>query len=138
MRYHNRRIPAELEIITLKALEKRPEDRYATAQEMADDLRRFLADQPIRAKRGDLFERLGKWSRRHRPLIHSAVAALVVIALGLAWSTILLFRQHDELVVERDRATRQQQRAEQAELDAKKQQAKPNDPRPLRRLSIDF
>ena len=44
-----RGIPAELETIVLKAMEKRP-DRYATAQELADDLRRWLLDQPIRAK----------------------------------------------------------------------------------------
>ena len=124
LRHHNRRIPAELEIITLKALEKRPEDRYTTAQELADDLRRFLADQPIRAKRATLLDRMGKWSRRHRPLIRSAVVALIAIAFGLAWSTLLLFQKQDELVAERDRATRQQQRAEEAERDAKEQQLK--------------
>ena len=49
-----RAIPAELEIIVLKAMEKRPQDRYATAQELADDLRRWLLDQPIRARRPSL------------------------------------------------------------------------------------
>ena len=47
----NKAIPAELETIVLKAMEKNPADRYATAQELADDLRRFLDDQPIRARR---------------------------------------------------------------------------------------
>ena len=62
----NRAIPAELETIVLKALEKNPADRYATAQELADDLRRFLDDQPIRARRPTLLQRLRKWGRRHR------------------------------------------------------------------------
>src|SRR4029077_5817053 len=43
----NKAIPAELETIVLKALEKNPADRYATAQELADDLERFLKDEPI-------------------------------------------------------------------------------------------
>src|SRR5262249_27555794 len=43
-------IPAELEMIVLKALEKNPAERYATAKELADDLRRFLADEPVRAR----------------------------------------------------------------------------------------
>ena len=47
----NRAIPAELETIVLKAMEKNPADRYATAKELADDLRRFLEDEPIQARR---------------------------------------------------------------------------------------
>src|SRR5262249_60431925 len=45
----NKAIPAELETIVLKALEKNPADRYATAQELAEDLRRFLGPRPIQA-----------------------------------------------------------------------------------------
>src|SRR5262249_18439671 len=45
-----RPVPRELEVIVLKALEKNPQDRYATAQELADDLRRFLEDRPIKAR----------------------------------------------------------------------------------------
>ena len=53
----NRAIPSELGIIVLKALEKNPADRYATAHEMADDLERFLKDEPIRARRPTLWQR---------------------------------------------------------------------------------
>src|SRR5262249_37525750 len=50
----NRAIPAELETIALKALEKNPQERYAQAQELADDLRRWLEDRPIEARRPSL------------------------------------------------------------------------------------
>jgi serine/threonine protein kinase len=62
----NKSIPGELETIVLKAMEKNPADRYATAQEMADDLRRFLEDQPIRARRPSWVQVARKWARRHR------------------------------------------------------------------------
>ena len=70
-------IPRDLETIVLKAMAKEPEGRYATAQELADDLRRFLADEPIRARRPGPAERLAKWARRHRVALASATAALV-------------------------------------------------------------
>jgi tetratricopeptide (TPR) repeat protein len=73
-----RAVPAELEIIVLKALEKRPQDRYATAQELADDLRRWLFHQPIRARRPTLRQHLTKWGRRHRATVVAAVVCLVV------------------------------------------------------------
>jgi serine/threonine protein kinase len=49
-RRFNKRIPVELETIVLKALEKNPEDRYESAQQMAEDLEHFLANKPIRAR----------------------------------------------------------------------------------------
>ena len=54
-------MPADLETIVLKAMAKEPADRYATAQELADDLRRFLEDRPIRARRPTLAQRMQKW-----------------------------------------------------------------------------
>jgi serine/threonine protein kinase len=79
----NKLIPAELEIIVLKAMEKNPADRYATAQELADDLRRFLEDKPIRAKRPTLVQRTRKWSRRHKAIVSAAaVVALMMVLLG--------------------------------------------------------
>src|SRR5437660_2451968 len=57
----NPAIPVELETVVLKAMSKDVEGRYASAQEFADDLRRFLEQKPILAKRPTLWERTSKW-----------------------------------------------------------------------------
>jgi serine/threonine protein kinase/Flp pilus assembly protein TadD len=79
-------IPPELETIVLKAMEKIPADRYATAQELADDLRRYLEDRPIRARRPTWLEQARKWARRHRSVVWSAAAASFVALAVLAGS----------------------------------------------------
>jgi serine/threonine protein kinase/Flp pilus assembly protein TadD len=77
-----RGIPAELETIVLKALEKNPAQRYASAQELADDLERFLRNEPIRARRPSLGQRLRKWGRRHRAAV-TAGAVCLLVSLGV-------------------------------------------------------
>jgi len=94
-RRRERAIPSELETIVLKAMEKRPQDRYATAQELADDLRRWLLDQPIRARRPTLLQRAGKWTRRHRPAV-AASAVMLLVALALA--AYIGWTRHDRAV----------------------------------------
>jgi tetratricopeptide (TPR) repeat protein len=89
-RRRNPAIDGDLETILLKALAKRPEDRYATAQEFADDLRRFLEHRPIRARRPTLPARVAKWSRRHPSLVAAAVGLLVLAVIGFAVSTVLI------------------------------------------------
>ena len=84
LRKVNPAVPADLETIVLKAMAKDPAGRYATAQELADDLRRFLEDRPIRARRPGLLDRAAKWSRRHRTLAWSAATTALVAALMLA------------------------------------------------------
>ncbi len=86
-------IPVELETIVLKALAKAPVDRYATAQELADDLKRFLNDEPIQARRPTPLERVTKWARRHRGLVISTILLLATATAGLAASTLLLLRR---------------------------------------------
>ncbi len=72
-------IPRDLETIVLKTLAKRPEDRYATAQDLADDLRRFTNGEPIHARRIWLPGRMVRWCRRNPVLAGVTAAALAVI-----------------------------------------------------------
>ena len=76
----NRGLPAELEVIVLRAMEKNPQERYATAREVADDLRRFLSHEPIHARRPTLLQRFRKWARRHRAAVRAALAAALLAA----------------------------------------------------------
>jgi tetratricopeptide (TPR) repeat protein len=73
-----------------------PEGRYATAQELADDLSRFLEDKPIRAKRPTLAQRAAKWSRRHQPLVAAAVAVGLLAALFAAGNWLWLAQKRSE------------------------------------------
>ena len=81
-------IPRDLETITQKCLEKRPDDRYRSATELAQDLDRFLNHYPIVAKRVSWHRRLKMWSSRNR------VAACLVVAMGgmlLLWAVTNIF-----------------------------------------------
>ncbi len=80
--------PVELETILLKSMAKNPADRYASAGDMRDDLKRFLADQPILAKRPSWIDRASKWSRRHRWAVVWAVVALGLISLISSIATL--------------------------------------------------
>ena len=68
-------IPRDLETIVLKAMAKERDDRYTTAQELADDLRRFLDRKPIQAQRLSPLDRASRWARRHRKAVATAIAA---------------------------------------------------------------
>lgn len=81
----NPAIPRDLETICLKAAAKAPAARYGSAQSLADDLRRFLDDQPIVARPVGLFGRLIRWSSRNR-----AVAALMAVAAALLLSVAVV------------------------------------------------
>ncbi len=75
-------VPADLETICLKALAKRPQERYPSCQELADDLRRWLDGEPILARRQTLQERLRRWCRRQPRLV--ALGGVVVVCLVVA------------------------------------------------------
>jgi WD40 repeat protein/serine/threonine protein kinase len=79
----NKSIPAELETIVLKALEKNPAERYSTARELADDLQLFLDDKPIRARRSSLLQIARKWARRHPAVVWAAGTSSVLFLLAL-------------------------------------------------------
>lgn len=78
------RVPRDLDTICLKCLEKEPARRYATAGELAADLRRFLANQPVHARRLGRAGRTLRWARRNRALgslLAATIATLIVATL---------------------------------------------------------
>jgi serine/threonine protein kinase len=92
----NDKIPRDLETICLKAMAKNPARRYATARDMADDLRRFLRGEPIVARPVGRLERLLRWCRRN-PI---AAAWLVAVPLGFGLGLWHLSRVSDRLIQE--------------------------------------
>ncbi len=99
-----RRLEGDVDAIVMKALARRPGQRYASALQIADDVERHLADLPVRARPSTWSYRSGKFVRRHKLAM---TAALLVIMLAL--STTVLWRQ---AVRDRGLAQRAQERAE--------------------------
>jgi serine/threonine-protein kinase len=95
--------PAALEAVCLKAMALRPEDRYATALELAADLQHWLADEPVVAYREPWAVRAGRWMRRHKPAVAAAAAAAVVLLVLGGAGAWWLERQEAERQAERAR-----------------------------------
>jgi serine/threonine protein kinase/tetratricopeptide (TPR) repeat protein len=103
------KVPRDLETICLKCLEKIPTRRYASALELADDLRRFLDDRPIVARPAGLRERLVRWVRRNpsrAALLAVVVVAVLAVFAGVVWYNVHLRAARDRLRAARDRAAR--------------------------------
>lgn len=105
-------IPTELETIVLKATAKTPGERYASAGEMAADLRRFLDERPILARRPTLADRSRKWMRRHPSFVAAAIILLVCLLVGLSIFSALVSR---EQALTRAAYQRESQRAIEAD-----------------------
>src|SRR5262249_31278857 len=86
-----RAVPADPEAVVLNAIAQAPAQRYATAQESADDLRRFLEDRPVRARRPTLWQSAAKGARRHKAVLTAAAAAA---AAALALSTFFIWQEN--------------------------------------------
>jgi WD40 repeat protein len=80
----HRRVPTPLQAICLRAMKKEPQDRYASARALANDLEHWLADEPIAAHRERWPAQVFRWARRHKTLASATaiVAAVVIAALG--------------------------------------------------------
>lgn len=88
----NDAVPRDLQTICLKCLEKETARRYATARELADDLGRFLADEPIRARAVSAAERGWRWCKR-KPALATALAGIAVLLVGIAVVSSLAARR---------------------------------------------
>jgi tetratricopeptide (TPR) repeat protein len=96
--------PRALEAICLKALAKKPAGRYGSAAELADEVRRFLADEPVRAYREPAAARAGRWMRRHRTLVSGAAILLLTVLAATALGLVLLGRKNREIAAQRNAA----------------------------------
>jgi serine/threonine-protein kinase len=105
-----RMMAADLDNIVAKALKKQPEERYRTASAFADDLRRFLAHEPVQARADTVTYRVAKFAIRHR----GAVLGSAVIAAGLISTSAFALVQMSEARLQRDVARSELQRAEAA------------------------
>jgi eukaryotic-like serine/threonine-protein kinase len=89
----NPAIPVDLETIVLAAMAKSREERYSSAQALADDLDRFLTGKPTLARRPTVIDRAAKWARRHRPLVAVGVCAMILVSTVSAVGLALLVRE---------------------------------------------
>jgi serine/threonine protein kinase/tetratricopeptide (TPR) repeat protein len=80
------RLPRDLETIVLKAIDKDPKGRYQSADELSEDLRHFIAGEPIKARRIWMAERLARWVARHPAVASLLAAVFLVMAAGTAVS----------------------------------------------------
>jgi eukaryotic-like serine/threonine-protein kinase len=103
----DRGIPRDLETIVLKALAHEPEHRYSTADEMADDLRRYLADRPIRSRRTSWLEHAWMGCRRNPALAVTACVAAILLVFGcLGWGVSRMLREERDLALRAEQSAR--------------------------------
>lgn len=117
----NPAVDRDLETICLKCLEKRPERRYASAQDLAEDLKRFLNHQTIQARPVSPLQKAGRWCGRN-PLVAGLLVSICAVFLSafvlVSWSYLLSEKARKEEEIQRTIATRARddaQRHEKAE-----------------------
>jgi hypothetical protein len=94
-------VPAALEAVCLKALARRPADRYPSAQGLAADVARWLADEPLSAWPEPWRVQARRWGRRHRALVTAALAAGAVTLVGLVVGLVLVGAAAEEQAMAR-------------------------------------
>ena len=115
-------VDRDLEIICLKCLEKEPVKRYPSAAALAEDLERWMRDEPIHARSATTAERLRRWCRRKPALAGVSFALAVAVLGGLIATSVLLWRENHA----RRRATAAEQAQSQlrAQAEAERETAK--------------
>ena len=117
----NPAVPGDLETIVLKAMAKEPTQRYASAGELADDLRRFLDLKPIKARSPTLWDRTLKWARRHISIVAGVLLALLLTVGGLATSFMLIRYQRDLASANEKAASASEKGARRQAIDLERQ-----------------
>ena len=121
----NPEVPRDLETIVQKSIERDPNHRYADASDLADDLRRFVDDEPIQARRASVVERVARWGRRN-PAVAGLLSAVALLLFSIIGALLYADRQARQAVelqttlrAEADRRTREALASAKLERQAK-------------------
>jgi tetratricopeptide (TPR) repeat protein/tRNA A-37 threonylcarbamoyl transferase component Bud32 len=96
-RHHDATIDAALEAVCLKAMALRPADRYGSCRALAEDIERWMADEPVSAWREPVSRRARRWAWRHRTAVSGAAAAVLAGLIGLAAVAVVQIQFNREL-----------------------------------------
>jgi serine/threonine-protein kinase len=131
-------VPRALEAICLKAMALRPADRYANCRALADDLERWLADEPVSAWSEPWPERLSRWGRRHRSLVATAVAILGTATVALAAGLWVVNAERARTELARQGEAQQRKLAVAREKDARDKEQEARDKEAEARAVLGF
>jgi serine/threonine-protein kinase len=109
------RIPRDLETIVMKAIDKDAKQRYQSADEMGEDLQRFVNDEPIKARRVGSVEWFTRWCRRHPAVAGLLAAVLLLMAVGTAvssWQAVVATRAREDLAAKNAALAEEQAKVE--------------------------
>jgi serine/threonine protein kinase/WD40 repeat protein len=112
----NARIPVDLDTVCMKCLDKDPGKRYATAEELADDLRRFQEGEPILARPVSVLERTGKWARRNPAVAWSLLVVFLSLLAATTVSSLFGLRAEQARRAEAEHARTEVSARHEAEL----------------------
>jgi serine/threonine protein kinase len=115
----NPSIPPDLETITLRAMAKSRDDRYLSAKQLADDLRRFLEGRPTIARRPTAFDRASKWALRHRAAVLVAAGVMLAITAVSMGAAVVIAQKKTELEHALNDAQASRTRAEESDQKAR-------------------
>jgi WD40 repeat protein len=119
----NPRVPRALEAVCLRAMATRPADRYASATELAEEIERWLGDDPVSAYREPAPERWARWGRRHKPVVAGAAALLITAVVALSAGVIVVGREQQRTEHQRRLADEQRIHALKKSIEANQKAA---------------
>ena len=105
-------VPAALDAIAAKAMQEKPDERYGSASDLAQDVEKWLADEPVSVFREPWHTRAARWARRHKTLVAGTAVLLVTAVVGLSVSTVLIRQEQQHTETARQRAVTNFRRAE--------------------------
>jgi tetratricopeptide (TPR) repeat protein len=108
----NSAVAAPLQAICLKALSKVPGQRYEAASELAQEVQRHLADEPVLAYPEPWIRHAARWARKHRTIVATAAGLLLAATAALSIGTVLITREKNEAQLQRNEARLQKKEAE--------------------------